>query len=284
LGGVRKAHMTVDATAIIGLLVGFLVVGIIGTYIGDQMIAATNLTTTAQVGAVYQNPTTGLQTWTAPAGVTVVDIVVIGGGGPGGAANNGSMKGGGAGVAGTVDTQTSVTVIPGTGYQFFIGSGGFGVTAGTGSNITIGVTTYSATGGAAGTTGANTTVNGSYGLAGYTTGMTSLPTSGTGTGNATNATYGGRGVPGFGASGGGAAFAGAPGAGTNGAVKITYTSYTDESLRLASQSQLTPSMESVIATFVIGVLLCKIIVIVSIASIVFVLLQKTGLIPKFGQE
>ena len=49
-------------------------------------------------------------------------------------------------------------------------------------------------------------------------------------------------------------------------------------------TQLSSSVSAVIETFQLGVTLCKIIVIVSVASIVFVLLQKTGLIPRFGQE
>jgi hypothetical protein len=49
-------------------------------------------------------------------------------------------------------------------------------------------------------------------------------------------------------------------------------------------SELSDSAVAVIETFQLGVTLCKIIVIVSVASIVFVLLQKTGLIPRFGQE
>jgi hypothetical protein len=42
------------------------------------------------------------------------------------------------------------------------------------------------------------------------------------------------------------------------------------------------SQTSVIETFALGVTLCKIIIIVSVASIVFTLLQRTGLIPRFG--
>jgi hypothetical protein len=49
-------------------------------------------------------------------------------------------------------------------------------------------------------------------------------------------------------------------------------------------TQLSDSAISIVDTFSLGVTLCKIIVIVSVASIVFVLLQKTGLIPRFGQQ
>jgi uncharacterized membrane-anchored protein YhcB (DUF1043 family) len=53
---------------------------------------------------------------------------------------------------------------------------------------------------------------------------------------------------------------------------------------LNTNAALYDTQQSVVETFLLGVTLCKIIVIVSVASIVFVLLQKTGLIPRFGQE
>lgn len=53
---------------------------------------------------------------------------------------------------------------------------------------------------------------------------------------------------------------------------------------LETNASLYESQQSVIDTFKLGVTLCKIIVIVSVASVVFLLLQKTGLIPRFGQE
>ena len=51
---------------------------------------------------------------------------------------------------------------------------------------------------------------------------------------------------------------------------------------LATNDTLYSSELSIISTFELGVTLCKIIVIVSVASIVFTLLQRTGLIPSFG--
>lgn len=53
---------------------------------------------------------------------------------------------------------------------------------------------------------------------------------------------------------------------------------------LETNATLYAAQQSVIETFQLGVTLCKIIVIVSVASIVFVLLQKTGLIPAFGNQ
>ena len=61
----------------------------------------------------------------------------------------------------------------------------------------------------------------------------------------------------------------------------------NDPMNLSGNGNLTPdklysSQSSVIETFQLGVTLCKIIVIVSVASIVFTLLQRTGLIPRFG--
>jgi hypothetical protein len=64
--------MTVSATAIIGLLVGFLVVGVIGVYVGDQMISAANLSTS---DTLYTSQTSVIETFQL--GVTLCKIIVI---------------------------------------------------------------------------------------------------------------------------------------------------------------------------------------------------------------
>jgi hypothetical protein len=64
--------MTVSATAIIGLLVGFLVVGVIGVYVGDQMISAANLSTN---DTLYQSQVSVIDTFQL--GVTLCKIIVI---------------------------------------------------------------------------------------------------------------------------------------------------------------------------------------------------------------
>jgi hypothetical protein len=64
--------MPVDATAVIGLLVGFLVVGVIGIYVGDQMISAANLATDAQL---YDSQVAVIETFQL--GVTLCKIIVI---------------------------------------------------------------------------------------------------------------------------------------------------------------------------------------------------------------
>lgn len=64
--------------------------------------------------------------WTAPAGVTAVELLLVGGGGGGG-----SIAGGGGGAGGVVareGTATPVAVTPGTTYPAVVGDGGAGAT------------------------------------------------------------------------------------------------------------------------------------------------------------
>jgi hypothetical protein len=96
--------------------------------------------------------------WTAPAGVTRVNLVVIGGGGGGGGYNSGggTNDGGNGGPAGVA--VGSATVVPGTAYTVTIGAAGTG--GGTNVNGTAGSTSsfgalMSATGGGAGLTNSN---------------------------------------------------------------------------------------------------------------------------------
>lgn len=69
-------------------------------------------------------------TWTAPAGVTLVDAVIVGGGGGGGysaqtTSNTGYNFPSGGGAGGTV-TRKSIDVVPGTTYTVTVGAGGAG--------------------------------------------------------------------------------------------------------------------------------------------------------------
>ena len=303
--------MAIDASAIIGLLIGFLVVGVIGIYVGDQMISAAGITGTAATVAAPISAL-GAGAWTVPTDVNSVDVILVGSGGGGGSGSNLTFKGGGGGAAGAVTTQTGLAVTPGTLLLYYIGPVGDGRlpvtssditgingTAGGWASIIIGGITYNATGGTwgmNGTTlvGASATQNGGAGNNGY--GLTPwAPAGGVGTNitkpdpsliagiNGTPSRGYGAGGPGGGA---GDAGAGAPGQsgdatgadGNLGAVLITY--YTTN----AGLNALGPTQQSIVDTFALGVNLCKIIVIVSIASIIFMLLQKTGLIPRFGQE
>ncbi|MBK9160040.1 MAG: LamG domain-containing protein [Nitrosomonadales bacterium] len=74
-------------------------------------------------------PATG--TWTAPAGVTSVDVEVWGGGGAGGG-NPTTTDGGGGGGGGAYSKTTAIPVVPGTIYTVTVGTGGIGVAGGNG--------------------------------------------------------------------------------------------------------------------------------------------------------
>lgn len=69
-------------------------------------------------------------TWTAPAGVTSVDVEVWGGGGGGGGQNNNADGGGGGG--GGAYSKSTIAVTPGNTYTVTVGAGGAGGTGGTG--------------------------------------------------------------------------------------------------------------------------------------------------------
>ena len=55
-----------------------------------------------------------------------------------------------------------------------------------------------------------------------------------------------------------------------------------DAANLSEDATLYGSQNEIIETFELGVTLCKIIVIVSVAGIIFSMLQYTGLIPKFS--
>ena len=90
------------------------------------------------LSTVFINST---QSWTAPAGVTVVDLMLVGGGGAGGGVvgGPGGSCGGGGGGGGVV--THSVAVNPGTSYTVTIGAGGARST-GTGNGGLGGNTTF----------------------------------------------------------------------------------------------------------------------------------------------
>lgn len=68
-------------------------------------------------------PTVSNTSWTAPAGVTQVEVLVVAGGGGGG------HNGGGGGGAGGLLYSTAYTVTPGTSYNITVGTGGAPSTA-----------------------------------------------------------------------------------------------------------------------------------------------------------
>lgn len=61
-----------NATALMGTLVGFLVVGIIGIYIGDQMLDAASLN---ESDSLYDSQNTILETFNL--GITLCKVIVI---------------------------------------------------------------------------------------------------------------------------------------------------------------------------------------------------------------
>ena len=71
-------------------------------------------------------PTITNTSWTAPTGVTQVEVLVVGGGGGGG------YNGGGGGGAGGLLYSAAYTVVPGTSYTVTVGTGGVG---GSGSTV-----------------------------------------------------------------------------------------------------------------------------------------------------
>jgi hypothetical protein len=91
--------------------------------------------------------------WTAPAGVTTIDVEAWGGGGAGGGQNQGT-DGGGGGGGGAYSKVSGLTVIPGNTYAVTVGAGGIGVAGGTGGtggdSYFIDITTVLATGGVGG--------------------------------------------------------------------------------------------------------------------------------------
>ncbi len=94
-------------------------------------------------------------TWTAPAGITSVDVEVWGGGGGGGGSEGDSSDGGGGGGGGAYSRTTAITVVPGTTYTVTVGATGTaGATNGTGGpggdSWFINTTTILAKGGSGG--------------------------------------------------------------------------------------------------------------------------------------
>ena len=67
--------------------------------------------------------TVGANTWTAPTGVTEIEVLVVGGGGTGGGADRPASGGGGAGG---ILHATSYPVTAGTTYNMTVGVGGVG--------------------------------------------------------------------------------------------------------------------------------------------------------------
>jgi hypothetical protein len=61
-----------DATMVIGMLVGFLVVGVIGVYIGSEIVSAVNI---SENDSLYTSQTTIIETFEL--GVSLCKIIII---------------------------------------------------------------------------------------------------------------------------------------------------------------------------------------------------------------
>ena len=218
--------------------------------------------------------TPGAGTWLCPAGVTSITVECWGGGGKGGStANNGTETGGGGGGA---YSRSTLTVVPGITYDFYVGAGSTTTAAGRdswflnattvmskGGNSVANNTATGAAGGAAGSgfgttklsggSGANGN-NGNNGGGGGSSAGTSLD--GTNATNATGATApvgGGNGgsgrsgsngngnngsIPGGGGGGvrSGSSGTQSGGSGANGKVSITWTCPTDAGILSGTQN------------------------------------------------
>jgi hypothetical protein len=181
-------------------------------------------------------------TWTAPAGVTSVEVFMVGGGAGGGYSlyqGGGYWScslGGGGGGGGVI--KTTISVVPGTTYNIIIGNGGSGANC-SGSTIPAnngGATTFAGLSAAGGST-ATYNIGGAAGPGGGDGGNANFVTSGSPTYYFLG-TQGMPGVDGYGSGGGGATaitpssgsvygpgLPGGPGAGRGGTITSTGTQF-----------------------------------------------------------
>lgn len=155
--------------------------------------------------------------WTAPAGVTSVEVQCWGEGGNGAHGPSAHHAGGGGG-GGEFAQETAIAVTPGTGYTFTIGAGGSGTdTVFTGDTQAVtahhGATATTASGGAGGTGSTNTT---HFNGGGGGTGGSSSSSAEGGGGGGGSAGAGGAGGTGGNGGAGSAGSAGAAGSGSPG--------------------------------------------------------------------
>jgi len=178
---------------------------------GGSGIIVVRYICTQPVPVVHEFNEVGSLTWTAPTGVTSVEVLVVGGGGGGGNATGTNWGSGGGGGGGGVVYSSSYPVIPATNYTVTVGAGGTGGARGSSSNGTNGGNSVfdllTAVGGGAGAS-ANLTAGsgGSGGGQGYFSGGAGTGTPGQGFNGGTNGGV----TPGSG-GGGGAGGPGVPG-------------------------------------------------------------------------
>jgi hypothetical protein len=117
----------------------------------DEIRNASNYYSGSQTGPILNAYTSGSGNFTAPAGVTSVEVLVVAGGG------GGAGFGGGGGAGGVVH-HTGYTVIPASTYAYSVGTGGAGIgytnaTATDGGDSTFGTGTVMTALGGGGSSG-----------------------------------------------------------------------------------------------------------------------------------
>ncbi|MCX6752661.1 MAG: hypothetical protein NTZ87_04170 [Candidatus Nomurabacteria bacterium] len=105
---------------IVSVLVFFLAVFVLPSHTNANNPAC-GVSTSPWVITTLNSSTGGICDWTVPAGVTQIQVKVWGGGGAGGG-NGGDDNGGGGGGGGAFGEKT-ITVVPGSTYTIYVGSG-----------------------------------------------------------------------------------------------------------------------------------------------------------------
>lgn len=131
-------------------------------------------------------------TWTAPTGITSINVLVVGGGGGGGggslSSSDGDRGSGGGGAGGAINFKSAVSITGGTSFSVTVGAGGSG---GNANNANGGWGSSGSAGGQSSLTASGfSTIAASGGNAGTAqVGTNSMTTSG-GDGGGTSSTYG----------------------------------------------------------------------------------------------
>jgi hypothetical protein len=159
-----------------------------GTFYGPEVVFTTPANTTLQLTTLLVQTIPGTYTWTCPEGVTSVQIECWGAGGAGGGSKNLGLGSssvnancGGGGAGGSYVKHTSISVTPGTVYNYTVGAGGTGVVAAKGNdggNTTFDNTTLVAFGGGGGAVSALNELNTAV-IASTAGGVCQTPTTGT---------------------------------------------------------------------------------------------------------
>ncbi|WP_320815255.1 GEVED domain-containing protein [Flavobacterium sp.] len=154
-------------------------------------------------------------TWLCPQGVTSVKVEAWGGGAGGASTPNTNNANGGGGGGGAYSVRNSITVVPGTTYNFTIGTGGGQNANGNNTTAIINGVTITAAGGSTGAS--STTVNAAGGVGG--TVAASVGDTRYAGGNGANGVFKASGNN-SGDGGGGGSGAGTLGAGNNGVLRV----------------------------------------------------------------